>query len=66
MVGQAVQSLPPLQREVLIMAEYEGMTIDEIARSVNAEASAVKARLHRGRENLRRLLAPLRKSTCNL
>jgi len=66
MVAQAVQSLPRLQREVLILAEYEEMTIEEIARSVDAEASTVKARLHRGRENLRRTLAPLRKSTCNL
>jgi RNA polymerase sigma-70 factor (ECF subfamily) len=66
LVAQAVQSLPPLQREALILAEYEGMTIDEIARAVDAEATAVKARLHRGRENLRRMLAPLRKSTCNL
>ena len=66
LVAQAVQSLPPLQREALILAEYEGMTIDEVARAVDAEATAVKARLHRARENLRRMLAPLRKSTCNL
>ena len=66
LVGQAVQSLPPLQREVLIMAEYEEMTMDEIARAVDAEVSTVKARLHRGRQNLRRTLAPLRNSTCNL
>jgi hypothetical protein len=33
---------------------------------VDAEVTAVKARLHRARENLRRMLAPLRKSTCNL
>jgi len=66
MVAHAVQSLPPLQREVLILAEYEEMTIEEIGRAVDAEVSTVKARLHRGRENLRRVLAPLRKSTCNL
>jgi RNA polymerase sigma-70 factor (ECF subfamily) len=66
MVARAVQSLPPLQREVVILAEYEEMTMEEVARSVDAEVSAVKARLHRGRDNLRRMLAPLRKSTCNL
>ncbi len=66
MVAHAIQLLPPLQREVVILAEYEEMTIEEIARSVDAEPSTVKARLHRGRENLRRMLAPLRKSTCNL
>ena len=66
MVAQAVQSLPPLQREALILAEYEEMTIEEVAQAVDAEVTAVKARLHRARENLRRMLAPLRKSICNL
>ena len=66
LVARAVQSLPPLQREALILAEYEEMTVAEAARVVDAEVSAVKARLHRARENLRRMLAPLRKSTCNL
>jgi RNA polymerase sigma-70 factor (ECF subfamily) len=66
LVAQAVQALPLLQREALILAEYEEMTIAEVARAVDAEVTAVKARLHRARENLRRMLAPLRKSTCNL
>jgi len=60
LVAQAVQSLPPLQREALILAEYEEMKIEDVARTVDAEVSAVKARLHRARENLRRILAPLR------
>lgn len=59
MVEQAVAALPPLQREALILAEYEGMTLEEIARITGAEVAAVKSRLHRGRENLRRMLAPL-------
>ncbi len=59
MVEQAVAALPPLQREALILAEYEGMTLEEITRITGAEVAAVKSRLHRGRENLRRMLAPL-------
>jgi len=59
-VGRAVRALPPLQREVVILAEYEGLTLAEIARAVDAEVGTVKSRLHRARENLRRLLAPLR------
>jgi len=59
MVEQAVAALPPLQREVLILAEYEGMTLEEITRITGAEVAAVKSRLHRGRENLRRMLASL-------
>lgn len=60
LVAKAVQSLPPLQREALILFEYEGLSLEEIARAVDAEIGTVKARLHRARENLRRILAPLR------
>ena len=60
LVAQAVQSLPPLQREALILFEYEELALEEIARTVDAEVGTVKARLHRARDNLRRMLAPLR------
>jgi RNA polymerase sigma factor (sigma-70 family) len=59
MVAQAVAALPPLQRETLILAEYEDMALEEIAAATGAELAAVKSRLHRARENLRRMLAPL-------
>ena len=59
-VGRAVRALVPLQREVIILAEYEGLTLAEIARAVDADVGTVKSRLHRARENLRRMLAPLR------
>ena len=66
MVREAVISLPPLQRETLILVEYEGMQLDEVARTVEAELATVKARLHRARTNLRRMLAHLRNTTCSL
>jgi RNA polymerase sigma-70 factor (ECF subfamily) len=59
LVAQAVAALPPLQREALILAEYEELPLEEIARATGAELAAVKSRLHRARVNLRRLLAPL-------
>jgi len=59
-VAHAVQALPPLQREVVLLIEYEGMTLQEAANAVEAEVGTVKARLHRARENLRCLLEPLR------
>jgi len=59
-VGMAVHTLPPLQREVLILSEYEDLRLEEIARVVQTEVGTVKSRLHRARENLRRLLAPFK------
>lgn len=62
-VAKAIGLLPPLQRETLILAEYEEMSLDEIARATGAELAATKSRLHRARENLRRMLAPLWEET---
>jgi RNA polymerase sigma-70 factor (ECF subfamily) len=59
-ISAAVASLPPLQREVLILAQYEELSLEEIARAVDAEVGTVKSRLHRARENLKRMLAPLK------
>jgi RNA polymerase sigma-70 factor (ECF subfamily) len=59
-VAEAVRALPLLQREVLILAEYEELSLEEIARAVESEVGTVKSRLHRARENLRRMLAPLK------
>jgi len=58
-VARAVAELPPLQREALILFEYEDLSLEEIAAATGIETGAVKARLHRAREALRRRLAPL-------
>ena len=58
-VERAVHALPPLQREAVILADYEEMSLHEIAAATGADLAAVKSRLHRGRDNLRRVLAPL-------
>ena len=58
LVGLAVRTLPPYQREVLILAHYEELSLEETARAVAAEVGTVKSRLHRARQNLRRMLAP--------
>jgi len=57
-VRQAVTELPPLQREALVLFEYEGLPLSEIANIVGADVGAVKGRLHRAREKLRNALAP--------
>jgi RNA polymerase sigma-70 factor (ECF subfamily) len=59
LVAEAVAGLPALQREALILFEYEELSLDEIASITGADVGAVKARLHRARETLRKRLAPL-------
>jgi RNA polymerase sigma-70 factor (ECF subfamily) len=61
-VQRAILLLPPLQREAVVLAEYEEMSLEEIANATAADLAAVKSRLHRGRQNLRRMLAPLLES----
>lgn len=57
-VRTAVEALPILQREVLVLFEYEELSMDEIATIAGIETGAVKSRLFRARESLRRMLAP--------
>ena len=57
-VRDAVSSLPPLQREALILFEYEGMSLNEVAEIAGTDVGAIKARLYRAREGLRRILQP--------
>jgi RNA polymerase sigma-70 factor (ECF subfamily) len=59
-VSAAVAALPLLQREALVLFEYEGVSLEEIAQIVGAEVGTVKSRLHRARERLRQVLAPYR------
>jgi RNA polymerase sigma-70 factor (ECF subfamily) len=62
-VRLAVAALPLLQREALVLFEYEELSLDEISKVVAADVGAVKSRLHRAREALRKALAPLMKET---
>jgi RNA polymerase sigma-70 factor (ECF subfamily) len=65
-VREAVFSLPPLQREAIILFEYEGLSLNEVAEIAGADAGAVKARLYRAREGLRRFLKPYLESNKEL
>jgi len=57
-VREAIFSLPPLQREALILFEYEGLSLNEVAAVAGTDVGAIKARLYRAREGLRRILRP--------
>jgi DNA-directed RNA polymerase specialized sigma24 family protein len=45
-----------------VLAEYEDMPLEEIALVTETELAAVKSRLHRARQTLRRVLGPLLES----
>jgi RNA polymerase sigma-70 factor (ECF subfamily) len=58
-VRAAVEGLPPLQREAVVLFEYQEMSLADIAAVCETDVGTVKSRLHRARERLRRVLRPL-------
>ena len=57
-VRQAVAALPPLQREAVVLFEYQDMSLADIAATCEIDVGTVKSRLHRARERLKRTLGP--------
>jgi RNA polymerase sigma-70 factor (ECF subfamily) len=55
-VRRAVLRLPPLQREALILFEYEELSLAEVAQITGADMNTIKARLYRARQSLKREL----------
>jgi RNA polymerase sigma-70 factor (ECF subfamily) len=55
----AIASLEPMYREVLLLRDVEGLTAPEVARVTGASLQAVKSRLHRARLAVRARVAPL-------
>ena len=56
-VAEALRELPPEQREVLILKEYEGLKFREIAAVLGCPESTVKSRMYYGLSGLRAALA---------
>jgi RNA polymerase sigma-70 factor (ECF subfamily) len=56
-VASAIAQLPETQREVLLLAHYEQLSLAEIAEITQLEIGAVKSRLQRARATLRETLA---------
>jgi RNA polymerase sigma-70 factor, ECF subfamily len=56
-VATAIAQLPETQREVLLLAHYEQLSLAEIAEITQLEVAAVKSRLQRARATLRETLA---------
>ena len=57
-VRDAVEKLPPRQREATILSRFNGMSYSEIAAVMNMTPQAVKSLLCRARLNLKEILAP--------
>jgi RNA polymerase sigma-70 factor (ECF subfamily) len=53
---RAVRALPPQQRAALLLARIEGMSYEEVARSLACSVSAVKSLIHRATVSLREQL----------
>jgi RNA polymerase sigma factor (sigma-70 family) len=53
-VADALADLPAVMREALVLFEVDGFTVEEIASMQQVSRSAVKSRLARGRDRLRR------------
>jgi RNA polymerase sigma-70 factor, ECF subfamily len=52
----ALNGLPEIFREAIVLCDIEGLGYDEIARVLNINIGTVKSRLARGREQLRKRL----------
>jgi RNA polymerase sigma-70 factor (ECF subfamily) len=56
-VRGAVADLPASYRSVFVLRDVEGLPMDEVARLLDLTVSGAKSRLHRARQELRRVLA---------
>jgi RNA polymerase sigma-70 factor (ECF subfamily) len=56
-VRKAVAFLPPLQREAIILFEFEELSLTDAAAAARTDIGTIKSRLHRARQRLRGLLS---------
>jgi RNA polymerase sigma factor (sigma-70 family) len=55
-VSMAMESLPAHYREIILLRDLEGLTIEELSTQLNLTIQAAKARLHRARSLAREYL----------
>ncbi|UCE87379.1 MAG: RNA polymerase sigma factor [Deltaproteobacteria bacterium] len=55
--AEALRGLAPEYREALLLTKFEGHSLDEAARRAGVSVTAMKSRVHRGIQQVRRLLA---------
>jgi RNA polymerase sigma-70 factor (ECF subfamily) len=63
MLREGIARLPPSYREVLLLRDVEGLSIEDTASLLTISTANVRVRLHRARLMLQKDLAPKLKST---
>lgn len=63
MLREAIGSLAPLYREVVLLRDVEELSVEETALALTISVPSVKTRLHRARIMLQKVLAPQLKAT---
>jgi RNA polymerase sigma-70 factor (ECF subfamily) len=58
LLREAVEQLPPIYREVLVLRDLEELNQEETASALGIPVTLVKVRLHRARMMLQKMLAP--------
>lgn len=61
LVETAINALSSEHREIILLREFQGFSYEEIGMALGLSDSAVKSRLFRARQDLARLLQPIRK-----
>lgn len=56
---ECIQSLPFLQREALILREYQNLDYEDISKILKKSLGTIKTLIHRARQNLKTRLLPL-------
>jgi RNA polymerase sigma-70 factor, ECF subfamily len=62
LLAQGIAVLPPAQRAVLVLREIEGLSYDEISRTVGCSLGTVMSRLFYARRKLAQVLGPHREA----
>ena len=56
LVEDVLQKIPPEQRQVIIMKEYEGLKFREIADILGESENTIKSRMYYGLDAMRKIL----------
>lgn len=52
-IAMAIQSLPDIYREVIVLRDFEELSVREIAQHLGVLPETIKTRIHRGRKMIR-------------